>query len=236
MEARPDALCARPSVHLPPREYWLSDPAIEGLIPTPLDSRGLVDALALFQEVAKTIDPAYEWGSAFDDPHHLQWPGDWYANEVRDSVNKTANPQEFRNLAISQWVLPRVLHNWIHRVTEPPPVPSDEVMFYRTEAQRVTTSLFMTVRDGKRYIDSSSLTYRQIHAKLTPYYRQMSRQIKAMQEVPPEFRLVELPEYQAGNVRDMFKLESALGRYATIATADQAMRIVRQASARPKAA
>lgn len=236
MEARPDALCARPFVHLPPREYWLSDPAIEGLIPTPLDSRGLVDAPALFQQVAKTIDPAYEWESAFDDPHHLQWPGRWYTNEVRDSANRTANPNEFRNLAISQWILPRVLHNWIHRVTEPPPLPSDEVMFYRTEAQRVTTSLFMTVRGSTRFINSSSLTHRQIHEKLIPSYRQMSLQIKALQEVPPEFRLIELPEYQSGNVRDMFKLESALGKYATIATADKAMRIVRRANARPNAA
>ncbi len=231
MGARPDALCARPFVHLPPREYWLSDPAIEGLIPTPLDSRGLVDAPALFQEVAKTIDPAYEWESAFDDPHHLQWPDCWYPTEAHDILLKESNPHEFRNLAISQWILPRVLHNWIHCVTEPPPVPSDEVMFYRTEAQRVTTSLFMTARDSKRYINSSSLRYRQIHAQMTPYYRQMSLQIKALKEVPPEFRLVDLAEYQSGNVRDMLKIESALGRYATIKTADQAMHFVRRAQA-----
>ncbi len=231
MEKEPSALCVRPFVHLPPQEYWLSNPAIEGLIPTPLDSRGLVDAPALFQEVAKTVDPSYEWESAFNDPHHLQWPNRWYTNEIRDPITKTANPQEFRNLAISKWILPRVLHNWIHRVTEPPPVPSDEVMFYRTEAQRVTTSLFMTVRDSTRLINSSSLTHRQIHAKLTPNYRQMSLQIKALQEVPAEFRLIDLDQYQSGNVRDMFKIESALGRYARIKTAERAMSIVRHANA-----
>ncbi|MEP7205081.1 MAG: hypothetical protein ABI716_02720 [Candidatus Saccharibacteria bacterium] len=231
MENGPDASRVRPLVHLPPLEYRLYNPDVDGRIPTPLDERGLVDAPELFQEIAKTVNPSYEWDSAFNDPHHLQWPNRWYLDEVCNPATKAANPHEFRNLAISKWILPRVLHNWIHKVAEPPPVPSNEVMFYRSEAQRVTTALFMTVRSGRRSIGSSRLTEKKIHAKLTPTYRDISQRLTALQAVPPEFRLIDLSEYHAGNVPDVLKIEAALGRCARINTADNALAIVRRANA-----
>ena len=230
MEDWSDTLYVRPIVQLPPPEYRLYNPEMDGRIATPLDERGLVDAPALFQVIAETIDPSYDWSSSKPDSHHLQWPNRWYGDEAGNPSERTANPQKFRDIAIGRWMLPRVMHNWIHEVTIPPPLPSPEVMFYRSEAQRATRALFMTVRKGRRSIDSARVTERKTHAKLTPTYRQIAHQLNALQTLPPEFRLVDLSNYHSGNIPDVLKIEATLGRCTTARTAVEALALVRRAN------
>ncbi len=214
---------------LPPKKYRLHSVAKDGLIPTPTDERGLVDATALLQEMAKTVDPSYNWKSPFNDIHHLQWYKSLYPDEPDSEL---VNPHMFRNLAISKWVLPRVLHNWIHFTTEPPPVPEPEVMFYRSEAQRVTTSLFMSIESSRNITRlTEKLTEHEIQDKLMIRFDDFRTRVDSMQNIPPEFRLVDLSQYRQDSIDDMFKIGTALGSCALTGTVKSAMTIVRGARA-----
>src|SRR5215216_6283145 len=113
-----------PSLYLPPPDVWLHNPYKSDLIPTPVDERGLVDLRELIKVMKATVAPEYDWRSPFTDDHHLQWPNRWYES-IPDSEY---NPQRFRGLMISRADTPRVFHVWTHLITEPPPVPDDDIM------------------------------------------------------------------------------------------------------------
>ena len=65
---------------LPPRELWLYNPDIEGLMSTALDERGLVDLDTLVAEVKATVDKDFEWTSQLND-----------AQRVAMSLSRTAS-------------------------------------------------------------------------------------------------------------------------------------------------
>ncbi|HRN90102.1 MAG TPA: hypothetical protein PK265_03265 [Candidatus Saccharibacteria bacterium] len=216
---------AQPVYHLPPPEVLLIKRDPHNLIPTPVDGRGLVDTKGLLIEMAKTVDPSYKWASPFNDVHHLQWPSRWYGDEESDNPT----PSEFRELAISKWVLPRVLHNYIHWLTEPPEMPEPEVMHYRIEAQRVVTSLFQSVKVSKHILRSRNLTEKQIDRKLLQRFGSFSNQLeKAKQAIPIELQPVDLTVYKPETVDDMFNIGSMLGKYAVAGSANIAMRLMQQ--------
>jgi hypothetical protein len=126
---------------LPPREFWLLDPEKEKIV-TPVDDRGLVVVPALIAAVRRTMHPRYKWGAPFD-IHHFQWPDAWYL--YREGYGRV-NPHLFRELSIHKGLVPRTFHNWLHRITIPPSVPSEEVMHYRVEAWSVARDLFGEVQ------------------------------------------------------------------------------------------
>ena len=137
----------RPERHmplsLPPPEVWDFRPHIDEPFPTPIDERGLVDTDALIALVKSTVDPSFTWEpSERPDAHHLYWEHNLYPKIIENNVN----PQEFCNLTINQIVIPRMFHNWIHLVTQEPPVPDKEVMGYRIEAYRVVVKLFKNAK------------------------------------------------------------------------------------------
>lgn len=218
MDRRLNANDIQPPLHLPPTE--LISPKFRtgrSKIETPLDSRNLVDAPKLFQEINKTVDPSYNWRSPFNDTHHLQWPSRSYDGSIEN-----LRPQEFRNLAISQWVLPRVLHNWIHKITEPPPVPEAEIMQYRIDAQRVVTSLFSTIRTSNR-IANRRMSEAKIHNMLIRKFDEASQKIADAKRIPPEFQLLELPDTPINSIEDMSAIGSRLGKFVVARTIDDAM-------------
>lgn len=218
-----------PIYHLPPPEMVAIDLEKDYRIKTPLDERGLVDVPKLLFEIGKTVDPSYDWRSQFNDVHHLQWPNRWYDDENKESSNALVNPNEFRSLAIGKWVLPRVLHNWIHKVTEPPIIPSLDTMHYRIEAQRVTTSLFLTARTSKQIWRSRFLTEKQIQDRLTLRFDSFSAQLEEAKSIPAGFQLVDLPERSPQSIDDMFDIGAKLGKYAVAGTVKNAMRMMKQA-------
>ncbi|HEU4830780.1 MAG TPA: hypothetical protein VFS65_01245 [Candidatus Saccharimonadales bacterium] len=218
-----------PIYHLPPPEVVVADLHKNYPIETPLDERGLVDVPKLLVEMSKTVDPNYDWRSQFNDVHHLQWPNRWYDDEDKEFETTLVNPNEFRSLAIGKWVLPRVLHNWIHKVTEPPKIPDMDTMHYRIEAQRVTTSLFLTARSSKRIWRSKFLTEKQIQNQLMQRFDTFSTQLEDAKSVPANFQLIDLPERSPQNIDDMFDIGAKLGKYAVAGTVRSAMRIMKQA-------
>lgn len=200
---------------MPPHELRLHNPKRDGLLPTPVDERGIVDVKKLITNVKATIEPEYRWKSLTNDVHHLQWPSNRYA----DAPDADLDPQEFRNLAVSKLIVPRVFHNWTHHITEPPPVPSDEMMHYRIEAQRVAIELFQTIRSSRFDSRDKSLTDEELEQRLIRHFETFSTKLElARLAIPSEFQLIDFTDYQPKDYHDMYKISSKIGRAALVPT------------------
>lgn len=210
-----------PTTHLPPRELWLYDPTAEKeLLPTPLDERGLVDMIGLIALMKSTVAPGYEWDSSFTDVHHLQWPGRWYGSvEVPE-----LSPHSFRNLAISKVRVPRVFHNWVHRTTEPPILPSEEVMHYRIDAQRVAISLFQQVRSSKTAARKRGLDEAGLEQLLIRRFNTFSAVFEEAKQAPREFQLLDYSQYELRDIDDMVRIGTKLGKFAITESATNRVR------------
>lgn len=204
-----------PTTHLPPRELWLFNPKKEALLETPLDERGLVDMIGLIALMKTTVQPGYEWNSQFVDEHHLQWPDRWYP---RGEVNLDT-PHVFRNLAISKVMVPRVFHNWVHRVTEPPIMPDPEVMNYRIDAQRVAISLFRAVKNVKTTARKRGLDDEGLEKLLVQRFDSFSTTYEKAKQTPREFQLLDYGKYELNNVHDMVLIGTKLGKFTVTASA-----------------
>lgn len=203
------------SIHLPPRELWRHDPLTEELLPTPLDERGLVDVSALISLMKSTVEPGYDWHSSFVDVHHLQWPDRWYPRD--EQLDRSAH--SFRNLAISKVHVPRVFHNWVHRITEPPLMPSEEVMQYRIDAQRVAIALFRSVRNAKTTARRQQLSDEQFESLLVQRFDSFASAFDTAKQMPRQFQLLEYGNYELATTADMLRIGTKLGKHAVIASA-----------------
>lgn len=200
--------------HWPPLEVLLHDPKKDGLIPTPVDERGLVNPKELIKTVKATATPDYTWTSLFNDIHHLQWPASHYAYDVEADPN----PREFRELAVNKIYVPRVFHNWTHRITEPPPAPEEEVMRYHIEAQRVALSLFRAIKAGKNLTRQKGISDELLERGLVRHFDDFTTNLAAARSLPPEFQLIDLTDYEPQGYEDMYALGAQLGRLATAAS------------------
>jgi len=198
---------------IPPPEVWLRNPGLQQL-ETPLDDRGLVDFEALVKLVRGTVDPAYDWSSPFNDRHHLQWPRRFYV----DAPDDKPNPAEFRHLGIGMVRVPRLFHNWTHLITEPPAMPSFEVMQYRIDAQRVAVSLFEKVREIKRSSRARDLGQEAYRAFLTEQlYRgfdDFSHQFEIARHQPVEFQPVDYGDLELNDPADMVNIADIVAKKA----------------------
>lgn len=190
------------SLWLPPQEY--RKPLTEK-IPTPTDDRGLIDISELIRVVKATIEPEYEWPS-YASNHHFYWPGNAYPHDFTGLVN----PAYFRNLSIHKGNIPRVFENWLHEITIPPAVPSEEVMHYRVQAWDVALNLFKSARQVVRWerlirqreeyvLDNPTIITRteqgedigaEINAKIIArHFKGLDMHLARLERVPSEFRL-----------------------------------------------
>jgi len=193
---------------LPPQEYWLVDGRDK--LPTPVDDRGLVDTDLLIAQLLETIDPEYVWQGK-SNIHHFYWPDAEYPHE--HGKKQFENLALFRNMPINKGLVPVLFHNWLHRITEPPPMPSAEVIAYRSEAWMTAESLFKSCRKYKqwerrahrrrKYIeenpqvlqghqDQDDAVAQEIIAEvLERHFNGMSHHRTRMRCIPPEFRIVD---------------------------------------------
>lgn len=202
-----------PTTHLPPRELWLFDPTKAELLPTPLDERGLVDMIGLIALVKTTVAPGYNWESSFVDEHHLQWPDRWYER------GEEYSPHAFRNLAVSKVRVPRVFHNWVHRITEPPTMPTDDVMRYRIDAQRVAISLFQEVKNSKTAARRMHLDEEGLEKLLVRRFDSFVTKFETAKQTPKEFQLLDYDSYELHNTEDMVRIGTKLGKFSIVASA-----------------
>lgn len=150
---------------LPPKDVRLLTD--DDKIITPIDERGLVDIPLLIREVKQSVHSSYEWPVDETNVHHFYWPAVQYPHVEFENIG--VNTAQFRNQAINKGRLPLLFHNWLHRVTVPPPVPEIKVIEYSTEAWNVTRSLFYSVKNARHWqrkserIKSINLHYESVH-------------------------------------------------------------------------
>lgn len=206
--ARPHALTGevRPDLWLPPEELRLWNPSQDGRLETPLDTRGLVDLNDLVSLGKETVHPSFDWQSPFNDVHHLQWPGAAYTNETV--------AMEFRELIQRKAYIPRRFHNWLHAITEPPPLPTEEVMRHCIAAERTVRALSSTAMLATKLTRMKTIPDAKLQKRLEQEFENYSLYIQNAREVPREFQLLKLAEVEARSVDEMLAASRHLGKRA----------------------
>lgn len=192
---------------LPPESARLWTPE-EGRRETPLDSRGLVDLDKLVSLGKQTVQLDYSWISAFNDVHHLQWPAAHYA----ESLGLPGH--EFRELIQRKAYLPRQFHNWLHLITLPPPMPSEEVMRHSIDAERTARALAVTAQLAVRLTRMPGIPEAKLVKRLEEQFENYSLYVENAREVPLEFQLLKLAEVEARSVEEMLTVNKRLGKLA----------------------
>jgi hypothetical protein len=146
---------------LPPRDFWIGNPFKDKVEPVS-DTRGLIDVATLISDVKATIDPAYPWFGRRDG-HHVYWPAEFYVSDAhlinpvelpmglrqhyqsvmpgalklnRALLDNPALPHVFRTQAFNIKYMPRVFHNWTHKVSRAPKMPDLDAMRAALSAQK----------------------------------------------------------------------------------------------------
>lgn len=190
----------------------LYDVSRYGPLETPVDNKGLVDLDALVTLVRQTVDPAFSWASPFNDIHHLQWFGNLYP--VTAAESDMVNMHQFRELVTRKAFLPRVFHNWAHRVTLPPPVPSPEVMRYSITAHEAAMALYRTTKLATKITRMPQIPEKKRLSRLNEEYENYVMYVENAREVPIEFSLFAIEEVEARSIDEMLEVNKHLGRLA----------------------
>lgn len=119
--------------------------AVRGRVETPYTEHGIVDRQTLFRRLLGSVASDYHWGGSFVGPHHLMWPQRAYC---RPGVSraKAKTTAHFRGNPSLKVILPRELHDYLHRVTEPPKAPESDVMEQYTLEQSQVSRLYSIIR------------------------------------------------------------------------------------------
>jgi hypothetical protein len=118
------------------------------LLETAVDSRGIVLPEIILDDVLSTVDPSYKWPMDFCDVHHFVWEKRHYS--VMNNGGDTT-PHFYREIPFHKGYIPRVLHNYLHAITEQPEVPPYDVMERRVESYRVAQRLFEAAKSVIRF-------------------------------------------------------------------------------------
>ena len=196
---------------LPPRETWAHNPETQGLLPTPVDERGLVDLDALVATVRSTVEPGHQWESPFNDVHHLQWESNRYTSRKKA---ERMFMNDFRQLSSRKAFVPRQFHNWVHRVTEPSPVPDTEVMQYCIDAERVAVSLAHQAVLATRLTRNTEFSEVHRRERLKQSFEAYTTLVDNARLVPPEYRRVPIQAIEIDSYEAFPIVAKRLGRLA----------------------
>lgn len=97
----------------------------EEMVSTPINLDQTVSHIELVETMRQFVDPDYRWQAPFFDEHHLHWQASLYDPSQHEG---DIIPSRFRDLATQKIWVPRQFHNFIHVMTEQPPVPDRDVM------------------------------------------------------------------------------------------------------------
>lgn len=193
-------------LYLPPQHARAWDEVTDGKLQTPLNTHGVVDLDALVALGKQTVENGYDWTSRLNDVHHLQWPEAFYADDEL--------AHEFRETVDRKAFLPRQFHNWLHHITEPPPVPSEEVMKHTVDAERAIRALASTAALATRLTRMRWIPERKRAARLEKEYMNYQLYVENAREIPEEFLRVSPHELAAGSVEEMLEVSRRIGRRA----------------------
>lgn len=207
----------RARFELPPPEARLWDPEKQGKFQTPVTDVGLVDLdqLVLLGEV--TVDEAFDWRSRID-VHHLQWPR---ARYVEDELS-----MKFRELPRRKTNLPRTFHNWIHKLTLPPELPTAEVMRHVIEAEATARALADTASLAMRLTRKKEIKEGVLETRLEEILESYMQHAETARSIPPEFQVLRSVELDVRTVDDLLLRNRKLGQRAlsTIPVRDRFVR------------
>ncbi len=187
----------------PAEQYRLVDPDYR--IDTPVDSRGLVDIHRHIDLVKQTLSDEIDWSGQEVNTHHFYWPSTDYPSIF--SGNRELE-LKFRSLPIHLGAMPVKFHNWLHKISEPPVKPRNEVMEQQVQSWEVAASVFNTVSDYKRrarrylevvlgdldrsYIGAlTDMELEVINDIYDDFFDKLSNVHQELYRVPEEFRLVD---------------------------------------------
>lgn len=194
-----------PTLWIPPRDTWRHDPVKDGPLETPTDHLGLVDLDALIPLVKSTVEPGFSWHSPRSDVHHLQHYARYYTSELE---------QEFRELISRKVLAGRMFHNWLHIITVPSAVPSEEVMRHSIQAETVNVGLARTASLAMRLTRIPDMPEHKRAQRLEELYGQYMTYYESAQNVPPEFNHLVLDELAIENVDELLTISRRLGKLA----------------------
>lgn len=195
----------QPLLWLPPRDARQWDEEREEKFDTPLDSNGLVDLDKLVTLGKHTVHADYDWTSRFNDIHHLQWPGIEYRSEIA---------QPFRELTRRKAYIPRKFHNWLHHITLPPLIPTDEVMRSSIRAERAARALATTAELAVKLTRNPHIPEVKLQQRLEEEFDLYSLYVENARLIPKEFQIIRLAEVEAKNVDEMLAANQKLGKWA----------------------
>lgn len=112
----------------------------------PVDERGVVDIFQTVQLALSLVDDEYIWPCDDTEPdiHHFVWERDWYHPR---HFGGSLVPRDYRdNIPFHKGYLPRPVHDFLHAVVAPPPVPDFSVMEARVRDYEIAKELFESAR------------------------------------------------------------------------------------------
>jgi hypothetical protein len=216
---------------LPPEKYWQYDILSHAnKVPTPVNALGLVDTHRAVEIVRSAIEPEYKWPGHVLNVHHEYWNKTWYGYP---SAGERA--QEFRELPINKLLVPRVFENVLHHVLLQPDIPKHDVMESVVESYEVTKRLFLllqvvvrcqrgVVADHKKRLEARGillppgLTKERLKSQqiildtLPAFFELLDKQFDELEQVEPEFRLIEPDRQAVVSPERRKKYSGALGR------------------------
>ena len=192
-------------IGLPPRDACLWNKNSNEKLPTPVDANGLTDLNKLVTLGKETVVEGFSWISPFNDIHHLQWPGIHYDNDIA---------MAFRELIQRKTYIPRLFHNWLHHITLPPPLPTEEVMRHAIQAERTARALASTAQLAVRLTRMPGIPEHKLLERLEQEFDNYTLYIENAREVPTEFQLLQLNEVEANSVDEMLAANRRLGKLA----------------------
>lgn len=196
------------NLYLPPPHVRAWDVSTDGKLQTPLNTHGVVDLNELVSLGKQTVEDDYDWTSRLNDIHHLQWPGVFYENDEL--------AHDFRETIDRKALLPRQFHNWLHHITEPPPVPSEEVMRHIVDAERIVHALASTATLATRLTRMPFIPEAKRVARLEQEYDNYQLYAENAREIPEEFLRVSPRELSAGSIEEMLEISRRIGRRALL--------------------
>lgn len=132
---------------------------VREFIDTPYDEYGIIDRKELFRRLLGSVASHYHWEGSFAGPHHLMWPKAAYSPpNVPNAVASIATC--FRGSPSLKVILPRQLHDYLHRITQPPTVPAVDVMRQYALEQQQVSRLYATV-NTRSYREQTNLSPQQ---------------------------------------------------------------------------
>ncbi|MBC7764514.1 hypothetical protein H7Y29_02260 [Microbacteriaceae bacterium] len=111
-------------------------------IEVPLDEHGIPKRTEFVKMALGTIAADHYW-SGFLDVHHLAWPGANYRD--LNYADDRYMALKYRGCATLKVRVPRQLHNYFHKISFEPPVPSADIMHQWLLEQNQVDRLFDTI-------------------------------------------------------------------------------------------